>query len=61
MLKKLYNFFKRIIVSFFILYGYNRLVPTLARIPINIVTVSLITIFNIPSLIILIIIKMIFY
>ena len=61
MLKRLYKFLKNIIVSFFILYGYNRLVPSPALIPINLITVILITIFGIPALIILIIIKLIFY
>ena len=61
MLKNLYKFLKRITVSFFILYGYNKLVPASAIIPINLITVFLIGFFNVPALIILIIIKITLY
>ncbi len=61
MLKNLYKFLKRITVSFFILYGYNQLVPASAIIPINLITVFLIGFFNVPALIILIIIKITLY
>ncbi len=61
MLKKIYKFFKKIIVSFFILYGYNQLVPANAIIPINLITVGLITLANAPALIVLIILKLTLY
>ena len=61
MLKNLYKFLKRITVSFFILYGYNQLVPASAIIPINLITVFLIGFFNVPALINLIIIKITLY
>ena len=61
MTKKLYNFFKKIIVSFFMLFGYNILVPATAIIPINVITVLLITFFNLPVLFILIILKLTIY
>ena len=61
MLRKLYKFLKKIIISFFILYGYDRLVPTKVIIPINIITVLLTTFFNVPIIVALIIIKLIFY
>ena len=61
MLKNLYKFLKRITVSFFILYGSNQLVPASAIIPINLITVFLIGFFNVPALIILIIIKITLY
>jgi hypothetical protein len=61
MLNKLYKFLKKIIASFFILYGYNVIVPTAAIIPINIITITLVTFFSFPALIILIIIRLIVY
>lgn len=61
MLTKLIKLFKKIIVSFFVLYGYNLIVPMKAIIPINIITVSLITLFNFPALIGLIIIKILIF
>ena len=43
------------------LYGYNVIVPATAIIPINLVTVLLITIFSIPAFIFLIIIRLVVY
>ena len=57
MLKKLFNLIKRIVISAFVLYGYNLLVtPINLIIPINIITVTLLTIFGLPALFSLIII-----
>lgn len=61
MLNKLANILKRLIVGFLMLYGYNILVPAAAIIPINIITVILLTIFGFPGLIVLIIIKVLIY
>ncbi len=61
MLNKLYKFFKKITVSFFMLYGYNLLVPASAIIPINLITIVLIAIFSLPALLILIVIKLTIY
>lgn len=61
MLNKLVKIIKKIIVSFFLLYGYNVIVPIEAIIPINIITVILVTIFNFPALICLIIVKILIY
>ena len=61
MLNKLFKLIKKFIMSFFMLYGYNVIVPMAAIIPINLVTVSLITIFSIPAFIFLIIIRLIVY
>ena len=61
MLKKLYKFLKNIVISFFMLYSYNVLVPAKAIIPINIITVLLMTLFKLPALLILIIIKILIY
>ncbi len=61
MLKKLYKLLKKLVMSFFILYGYNILVPAKAIIPINIVTVTLITILSPIILLTLIVIKILIY
>ncbi len=62
MLKKIFNIIKKIVVSAFILYGYNLLVgPLNLYIPINIITVLLLTIFGIPALISLIVILLIVF
>ena len=62
MLKKLFNLIKRIVVSAFVLYGYNLLViPINLIIPINIITVSLLTIFGLPALFSLIIILIVVF
>ncbi|HIS91279.1 MAG TPA: pro-sigmaK processing inhibitor BofA family protein [Candidatus Faecisoma merdavium] len=62
MLKKLFNLIKRIVISAFILYGYNLLVtPINLIIPINIITVTLLTIFGLPALFSLIIILIVVF
>ncbi len=62
MLRKIFNIIKKIVVSAFILYGYNLLVgPLNLYIPINIITVLLLTIFGIPALISLIVILLIVF
>ena len=61
MLKKLLKLFKKFVMSFFMLYGYNVLVPAVAIIPINVITVLLITFFSIPAFIFLIIIRLVVY
>lgn len=61
MIKIMTKYIKKLIMSFFMLYGYNLIVPARAIIPINIITVLLITIFSFPALIILIIIKLIIF
>ncbi len=58
---KLLKIIKKLIMSFFMLYGYNVIAPTTAIIPINIITISLITIFSIPAIIFLIIIRLVIY
>lgn len=51
MLKKFLNFIKRIIVSIFLLYGYNLISQSFGIIiPINIYTVLSISILGIPAL-----------
>ncbi|MBR2588257.1 MAG: pro-sigmaK processing inhibitor BofA family protein [Bacilli bacterium] len=60
-MKKIIKCVRKTIMSFLILYGYNILVPARAIIPINIITVFLITLFNIAGLILLITIKLLIY
>ncbi len=61
MLSKLVNGLKRLVIGFCMLYGYNLIVPAEALIPINIVTVIILTIFGIPGLLFLIVIRLFVY
>lgn len=55
MIKKLLNFFKKIVFSAFLIYGYNLIAsPINLVIPINIITVVLVAILGIPALLSLI-------
>ena len=58
----MFNILKRIIISAFILYGYNLIVtPINLTIPINLITVGLLTMFGIPALFALIIILIVVF
>lgn len=60
MLKKVFKLLKKVLFSCFLLYGYNLLsAPLNLIIPINIYTVSAITILGIPALLSLIVILLI--
>ncbi len=61
MLNKFTQILKKLVVGFLMLYGYNIIVPAAAMIPINIITVILLTIFGLPALIFLIIIRVLVY
>lgn len=62
MLKKLFHLIRRVVVSAFVLYGYNLIVvPLNMMIPINIITVGLLTIFGVPALVSLIVILVLVY
>lgn len=61
MIKKIKEYIKKLIMSFFMLYGYNLIVPAKAIIPINMITVLLLTIFSVPALITLIIVKLLIF
>lgn len=61
MLRKLTKLLQRLVVGFLMLYGYNLLVPAAAIIPINIITILLLTIFGLPALLFLIIIRVLVY
>ena len=55
MLKIVIKILKRIIISSFLLYGYNLIVQPLGlSIPINIITISALTILGVPALLALI-------
>ena len=58
---KITNLIKKIFVGFLIIYSYNMLVPAEAILPINLITMTVTTLFKIPGLLSLIIIKIIIY
>ena len=56
------KYLKRLILTFFLMYGYNNLVmPINMIIPINIYTILIVFIFGLPSLLALIVIKIMFF
>lgn len=62
MLKKVLTLIKKIVFSFFFLYGYNLIAsPLNLFIPINIFTVGLLTLLGIPALIGLMVILLVLY
>lgn len=62
MFKKIFKLIKRIILSIFILYGYNLISQSFGMIiPINIYTVLLLSIFGIPILFVLIFILVVVF
>ena len=62
MLKFIFKIIKRIIISSFLLYTYNLLVQPIGLIiPINIFTVSALTILGVPALLALIFIMVLIY
>ena len=62
MMNKILILVKRMIFSFFLLYAYNVIVePLNLNIPINIITLSLLTIFGVPALVSLIIISVVIF
>lgn len=62
MLKKLFNFLRRIIFSFLLLYGYNLIASSLGIIiPINIITVLAISILGVPMLFSFILVYMLIF
>lgn len=62
MLKSVFKIIKRVIISSFLLYGYNLLVqPIGIIIPINIFTVGALSILGVPALFCLIFIMVLIY
>jgi len=61
-MEKIKVYLRRLIVTFLLIYGYNNLVmPINMTIPINIYTIFLVYVFGLPSLLALIVIKIIFF
>jgi SigmaK-factor processing regulatory protein BofA. len=51
MIKKIFKIFRKIVISSFLLYGYNILAqPLNLLIPINIITVSVVSFLGVPAL-----------
>ena len=62
MLKKIFNLIKKIVFSVFLIYGFNLIAePLNLIIPINIITVGLITILGVPALLSLILVYFIVF
>ena len=62
MLKNVFKIIKRVIISSFLLYGYNLLVQPIGLIiPINIFTVAALSILGVPALFCLIFIMVLIY
>lgn len=62
MFKKVFKAIKRIIVSVFLLYGYNLIAAPLGFIiPINLITVLLISILGIPALLSLVVVLVVVF
>jgi len=62
MFKIIYKILKKIIISAFILYGYNLIAsPLNLIIPINFVTIGILSIFGLPAIFSLIIILVLIY
>ena len=62
MLKKIFGLIKKIVFSVFLIYGFNLIAePLNLIIPINIITVGLITILGMPALLSLILIYFIVF
>lgn len=59
-MRKILDLLKRIVLSFVILYGYNLIAANFNMvIPINIITVGVIAILGVPSLVALLLLKVI--
>ncbi len=59
-MKKILDLLKRVVLSFVILYGYNLIAANFNMvIPINIITVGVVAILGVPSLIALLLLKVI--
>ena len=62
MVKKIFNVIKKIVISGFLLYGYNIITaPLNIMVPINFITVSSLTILGFPALFAFILIHIILF
>ena len=60
-LKKIFLIMKKVILSVLVIYAYNKLsLPLDIFIPMNVITIFLVSIFGIPSMLILILFSLIF-
>ena len=60
MFKKIFSLMKKIVLAAFILYGFNLIMSPLSIIiPINIITVSVVTLFSFPGLLGLVVILLV--
>lgn len=60
MFKKIFNIIKKIVVAVLLIYGYNKLaLPLDIVIPMNIFTILLVTLFGIPSILMLILFSLV--
>ena len=61
-MNKIKKSYRKLIITFFLIYGYNNLVmPINMTIPFNVYTILLVYIFGLPSLLAIIVIKIIFF
>lgn len=61
-MKLIKKILKRLVFSFFLLYGYNNIMMSINMdIPINVYTLSFITLFGVPFLVVLVLIKIILF
>ncbi|MCI8346368.1 MAG: hypothetical protein HFJ12_00275 [Bacilli bacterium] len=59
-MKKIMIYIRRLIMSFFILYGYNLIAVNFNMvIPINVITIGVVTFLGVPSLLALLLLKVI--
>lgn len=59
-MKKMLDLLKRVVLSFIILYGYNLIAANFNMvIPINIITVGVVAVLGVPSLVALLLLKVI--
>lgn len=62
MIKKIVNLVKKIVISGFLLYGYNIITaPLNIMVPINLITVSSLTVLGFPALFAFILIRVILF
>lgn len=60
MLKKLFNIFKKVIMSVLFIYAYNKLtLPLDVVIPMNVITVCLVALCGIPSILMLVLFSLV--
>ena len=59
-MKKILNLLKRVVLSFIILYGYNLIASNFNMvIPINIITVGVVALLGVPSLVALLLLRVV--